>query len=97
MGYAARRNVRSFSNTDAEARELALLRDHVALLPTREDFERWLLGFPAETRAEVRAMVQSAAPWTVENRRQARLERDEWQRHAKARARAIALGLKVTD
>ena len=92
MGAAARRNPRSLeSSTDEEARALILLRDTVAQLRSREAFERWLLTFPRETQPSIRAMLQSAGPWTVENRRKARIAQAERTQALRARAREMAL------
>lgn len=91
MGNAARRNLRSVdSGADEDLRALMILRDTIANCPSRLAFERWLLGFPAETRTKVRRYVQSAAPWTIEHRRAARLAAQRVREDIRQRARSIA-------
>lgn len=79
--------MRAFCSFDREDEALKTLRRTVAQIPTRELFERWLLGFPAETRLQVRMMVQSVAPWTIENRRTRRQALE--QRASRVHQRAL--------
>jgi hypothetical protein len=80
-----------------EADHLRSLQEQVAKLPNRLAFERWLLSFTnpapgltiAETREQVRRMLQPSLPWTVENLRAARLNQEAHERLAKERALRI--------
>ncbi len=96
MGRAARLNPRSSQWTgDPDEHNLIVLRRMVAQLPTREAFERWLLGFEPDHRPPIRAMLQSAGRWTVENRRKAlQVRRANWR---EIRQRARAMARKVID
>jgi hypothetical protein len=69
-----------------EDRALRTLQEAVAQLPNRLAFERWLRGFPEETRQEIRRMLQSSGRFTVEALRAERIAREAEQQATKARA-----------
>jgi hypothetical protein len=88
LGRASRLNPRASGVEDVRA--LARLQAMAAAL-TRVSFERCLLSYPPEHRAEVRAVLQPGCPWTVENRRARRIAQEAAMQTRKARARLVVV------
>jgi hypothetical protein len=91
MGRLAALNPRSTQGKgDEDAFALARLRQLVEQITNPVVYERWILGFPKETRDEVRQMTRPFCRFTVEALRAQRLDYEARLRLIAERAKRIA-------